>query len=66
MSIATLVEIYKMKELSKSARISLIKKLGCAINNEYAMNITDEVVAELVQLIERETEIADKAKENEK
>ena len=47
-----LIEVFKMEDLSLDTRISVIKKLGRAINYEYAANVTDEIVDELVSILE--------------
>jgi hypothetical protein len=52
-----LIEIFRMNEVSVQTRIKLIKRLGNAINNEYAMNITEPLVYELVLALDPENEI---------
>jgi hypothetical protein len=52
-----LIEIFRMNEVSVQTRIKLIKKLGNAINNEYAMNITEPLVYELILALDPENEI---------
>jgi len=52
--LSDLIDVFKMQEIKPEMRIRLIKKLGVAINNEHGMNLTDEVVEELVFLIENE------------
>jgi hypothetical protein len=53
--VSDLLNVYNMKEIKAETRIRLIKKLGIAINYEYASNLTEEVVEELVNLLESTT-----------
>lgn len=46
-----LIEVFRMNEISAKTRADLIIKLGVAINHQYASNLTEPVVCELVQLI---------------
>ena len=46
-----------MEEVSKETRINLIKKLGGAINYEFALNIAEPLVIELVLALDPENEI---------
>lgn len=52
-----LIEVFKMTEISKQKRASLIIKLGIAINCEYQSSITEAVVFELVSILDPENEI---------
>jgi hypothetical protein len=47
-----LIEVFRMKELSIDVRCRIIKKLGTAINHTYAMNITEDLVDELITALE--------------
>lgn len=44
----SLIQVFRMTEVSIEVRASIIKKLGKAINDQLGMNITEELVAELV------------------
>lgn len=52
-----LIAVFKMKEIEPKTRARLIIKLGRAINHEYAMNLTEAVVFELVSILDPENEI---------
>lgn len=47
----SIIQIFRMTELSAVTRENIIKKLGIAINNQYDMNITEELVNELVKAL---------------
>ncbi|MFN8996421.1 MAG: hypothetical protein ACK5X3_22515 [Pseudomonadota bacterium] len=49
-------EVFKMTELSYDTRISVILKLGKALDNQYAMNWTHEIVEELVGILKKSKE----------
>jgi hypothetical protein len=53
----SLIEVFRMTEVSKKVRANIIVKLGIAINDQYAMNITQPLVAELVYQLDAEHEI---------
>jgi hypothetical protein len=55
-----LIEVFRMEEISKVTRANLIVKLGEAINYQYASNVTEPVVYELVTLLYPEHEILKK------
>lgn len=59
-----LIDVFRMAEIKQETRIKLIKDLGLAINNQYAMNITDDVVSELVNLLESEIKARELMKSN--
>ena len=48
-----MMSVFRATELSKEVRIKIIKKLGRALNMQYAMNWTDEIVDELVKALEK-------------
>jgi len=48
----TLIDVFRMTELSVQTRIKVIKQLGEAINWKYARNITEPIVEELVKALE--------------
>lgn len=43
-----LIDVFRMTEVSKETRVKIIIKLGAAINLEYGMNITEDLVEELI------------------
>ena len=53
----SIIQIFRMKELSKETRIKIIKRLGRAINHEMACNITEPLVYELVLALDPTNEI---------
>lgn len=53
----SLIDVFRMTEVSEKTRASIIVKLGRAINHEYGMNITEPLVAELVYKLDAEHEI---------
>jgi hypothetical protein len=57
MKMQSLIEVFRMKEVSNKIRANIIVKLGRAINDQYAMNITEPLVAELVYQLDAEHEI---------
>lgn len=48
-----LIDVFRMTEVSKETRIKIITKLGAAINLEYGMNITEDLVEELIEAINK-------------
>lgn len=44
----SIIQIFRMSELSIETRISIMKKLGAAINYQYASNCTEELIIELI------------------
>ena len=52
-----LLDVAQMTMITKEARIRIIKKLGTAINAQYACNLTEEIVVELVLLIDPKNDI---------
>lgn len=57
--LGALFEIYRTSELFVKTRITLIKKLGNAINKTHGSNITEPLVYELVLLLDPNNEIKD-------
>ena len=47
----TLIDVFRMTEISSLTRANLIIKLGIAINYQYASNVTEPLVYELVTLL---------------
>lgn len=52
-----LIDVFRMTEVSEKVRANIIVELGKAINMEYAANITEPLVAELVYQLDSEHEI---------
>ncbi len=44
----SLIQIFRMNELTVETRIKIIKSLGVAINNQLGGNFTESIVCELV------------------
>lgn len=55
----SIIQIFRMSELSVETRIKIMKKLGTAINYQYAANCTEELVIELILALapEKESEL---------
>lgn len=47
-NIAALVDIYKIENINPVTKANLLIELGRAINDEYSMNLTGDLVAELI------------------
>lgn len=47
-NISSIIEVYRMKEIAPLTRANIMIALGQAINDEYSMNITDELIGELL------------------
>lgn len=56
-NIASLIDVFRMEEISKETRANLIVKLGNAINGEFGMNVTEPLVYELVLILNPSHEI---------
>lgn len=52
-----MIDVFRMEEVSKETRAKIIIKLGRAINDQYAMNITEGLVYELVNILDPTNEI---------
>jgi hypothetical protein len=52
----SLIEVFRMEEVRPKTRASIIIKLGKAINDQYAMNITEPLVYELVKQLDPDNE----------
>jgi hypothetical protein len=48
----SLIEVFRMEEVRPKTRASIIIQLGRAINDQYAMNITEPLVYELVKQLD--------------
>lgn len=53
----SIIDVFRMEEVSKETRAKIIIKLGRAINDEYAMNVTEGLVFELVSILDPDNEI---------
>lgn len=53
----SIIEVFRMEEVSKETRVKIIIKLGHAINYEYGANITEGIVFELVSILDPENPI---------
>ena len=53
----TLIQIFRMNEISIATRIKIIKQLGSALNNQLGGNYTEGLVYELVLALDPENEI---------
>lgn len=51
-----LIEVFRMEELDKKTRTRVIIKLGDAINAKHGMNLTEDIVYELVMMLEPNNE----------
>ena len=56
-NISAIMDVFNMENVSAETRARLIIKLGRAINDEMGMNLTEELVYELVSLIDPTNEI---------
>lgn len=52
----SIIQIFRMSELSIETRISIMKKLGAAINRQYGSNLTEELIIELILALDPERE----------
>lgn len=52
-----IIDIYRMKEVDAKTRAKIIIKLGSAINGQYAMNLTEGLVYELVKNLDKDNPI---------
>ena len=48
----SLIEVFRMTEVTPTTRAKIIIELGHAINAQYAMNITEGLVYELVTILD--------------
>lgn len=56
-NISAIMDVFNMDNVNSETRARLIIKLGRAINHEMGMNITEELVYELVSLIDPQNPI---------
>ena len=47
-----IIDVFRMNEISEKARVKIILQLGELINKQYAANITQPIVYELVILLD--------------
>jgi hypothetical protein len=52
----SIIQVFRMDELSIETRIGIMKKLGQAINYQYAANCTEELIIELILALDTEKE----------
>lgn len=52
-----IIDIFRMDEVTPKTRAKIIIRLGVAINETYASNITEPLVFELVSLLDPKNEI---------
>lgn len=52
-----LIQVFRMTEVSATQRAKIIIQLGHAINAQFAMNITEGLVYELVSVLDPENDI---------
>lgn len=52
-----LIDVFRMSELEPKVRAKLIIRLGELINNEYASNVTEAIVYELVEILDPTNDI---------
>lgn len=48
----SLIEVFRMSEITPKTRVKIIIQLGQAINDQYCMNITEPLVYELVKQLD--------------
>lgn len=53
----SLIDVFRMNEITPEKRAKVIIKLGIVINNEHGANITEPLVFELVSLLDPDNEI---------
>lgn len=58
----SIIQIFRMDELSIETRIKIMKTLGTAINYQFGANATEPLVYELVLALDPEHEIANDEK----
>lgn len=47
-----LITVFRMEELTVATRIAIIKQLGGIINHQFASNLTEKIVVELVTALD--------------
>ncbi len=52
----SLIEVFRMSEVTTQTRVKIIIQLGKAINAEHCMNITEPLVYELVKQLDPNNE----------
>ena len=53
----SLIEVFRMEEVSKETRVKIIIKLGHAINYQYGANVTEGIIFELVSILDPNNDI---------
>lgn len=59
-----IIDVFQMENISDDTKINILVKLGKAINHEHAMNITEELVCELINEINPDHEQTIHLREN--
>jgi hypothetical protein len=52
-----IIDVFRMNEVSKKNRAKIIINLGRLINDQYASNITEPLVYELVKILDPQNDI---------
>ncbi len=52
-----LIEVFRMDEIDSKTRAKVIIKLGAVINHQYASNVTEPLVYELVKILDPKSKI---------
>lgn len=52
-----IIDVFRITEIDSKTRARIIIQLGIAINREYSMNITEALVYELVQILDKDNPI---------
>lgn len=50
--ISSLIDVFRMVEVSEKSRAEIIIRLGQTINDSYGANLTEPIVYELVKILE--------------
>ncbi|NDV93493.1 hypothetical protein D0T84_00985 [Dysgonomonas sp. 521] len=53
----SIIDVFRMNEIESKTRAKIIIKLGNAINYQYAANITEGLVFELVSILDPDNDI---------
>jgi hypothetical protein len=50
--VSSLIQVFRMTEISIESRINVIRRLGRLINDSFGANITEPLVYELIKLLD--------------
>ena len=53
----SIIEVFRMSEISPKVRCDILAKLGDSINMQYGMNITEPLVLELIRQLDPTHEV---------